>query len=73
LSTAFFATFIIAKNNNKNINTTKTQPIKPISSAIIENIKSDSANGKNKNFCLELNIPEPNNPPSEIPKIDCTS
>ena len=37
---------------------------------IIEKIKSDSANGKNKYFCLELKTPTPNIPPSEIPNID---
>lgn len=44
----------------------KVAPTKPNSSPIIEKIKSDSLNGKNKYFCLLLNNPTPNNPP--LPK-----
>ncbi len=73
LSGAFLATFIIHKNIKTNKIIIKSEPAKPVSSAITENIKSDSANGKNKYFCLELNIPEPNIPPREIPRSDCTS
>lgn len=73
LSVAFLEIFIIHKNNKTNNKTTNIEPTKPVSSAIIENIKSDSENGKNKYFCLELNIPTPNKPPREIPKSDWTS
>lgn len=73
LSGAFLATFIIAKNSKTKIIIKTKAPTKPVSSAIIEKIKSDSANGKNKNFCLELKIPDPNIPPREIPKSDWTS
>jgi len=57
-------------NNKTKSNITNNEPTKPVSSAIIENIKSDSENGKNKYFCLELKIPVPNIPPSAIPRID---
>ena len=73
LSLAFLATFMMHKNNKKYIKIKHTLPKKPVSSAMIEKIKSLSANGKNKYFCLELKSPEPKNPPSEIPSSDCTN
>ena len=47
-----------------------SEPTKPVSSAMIEKIKSDSENGKNKYFCLDLKTPVPNAPPRAMPKID---
>ena len=41
----------------------KAMPIINQSKPMIDNIKSDSENGKNKYFCLLLNNPTPNNPP----------
>lgn len=70
LSGAFFEVLIIHKNIKTNKKITNNAPTNPHSSAIIEKIKSDSANGKNKYFCLELNNPTPNTPPKEIPKRD---
>ena len=48
-------------------------PTKPVSSAIIEKIKSDSENGKKRYFCLELKIPEPKKLPRAIARSDWTS
>ena len=45
-------------------------PINPVSSAMIENIKSDSLNGKNNCACLELNNPTPHTPPLPIAYSD---
>ena len=73
LSLAFFATLIMQTNKSTKTTIKTLAPTKPVSSAIIEKIKSDSANGKNKYFCLELNKPEPNAPPSEIANKDCTN
>lgn len=73
LLSAIFATFKILTNNKTKIKIINKHPTKPNSSAIIENIKSDSANGRNKYFCLELKIPEPNIPPSDTAKSDWTN
>ena len=40
-------------------------PINPVSSPIMDRIKSDSENGKKAYFCLEPNIPVPNQPPEQ--------
>ena len=41
-------------------------PTNPNSSAMIENMKSLSENGKNKYFWRELNSPTPNHPPEPM-------
>ena len=51
----------IKKTDKSNI-----APTNPVSSTIIEKIKSDSENGKKRYFCLELKIPTPNQFPSPI-------
>lgn len=45
------------------------EPTKPNSSATIEKIKSDSANGKNKYFWRELKSPTPKVPHLKLNKI----
>lgn len=60
---ARFAILINATIKTAYTNKTNTEPTKPISSAIIEKMKSLSQNGKNKYFCLELKSPTPNQPP----------
>ena len=50
LSAALFAIFTIIKNKITNKLKRKITPTKPTSSAIIERIKSDSENGKNRYF-----------------------
>ena len=49
----YLISWIFSKNNKTKSEIINKQPTKPVSSAIIENIKSDSANGKNKYFCLD--------------------
>ena len=58
------------KNNNAK---KKNNPTKPIYSPITERIKSDSAKGKNANFCRELKSPTPNHPPEPNAYNDCKS
>ena len=50
----------------KNTQTKIMHPINPNSSATIENMKSDSLNGKNNSACLLLNKPTPQSPPLPI-------
>ena len=66
-SGAFKAILTSKKIKSAKADISKMQPIKPVSSPIIEKIKSDSANGKNKYFCLELKSPTPNQPPEPKP------
>ena len=63
LSLLFIAILIPLNINSPKIEINIIQPNNPNSSPIIEKIKSDSANGKNRYFCLLLNSPTPNNPP----------
>ncbi len=66
-SLLFCAIFIIENIRIANIVRTMVAPKKPNSSQIIEKMKSLSANGKYKYFCLEENNPTPNKPP--FPKL----
>ncbi len=52
---------------NRYAHSTTMHPSSPNSSPITLNIKSLSANGKNRYFCLELNKPTPKNPPAPSP------
>ena len=60
---AFIAIMIPRIITIKNTKIKNKQPTKPNSSAIIEKIKSLSAKGKKRYFCLELKSPTPNQPP----------
>ena len=73
LSGAFFAIFIMHTNKSTKIAITLSAPTKPVSSAIIAKMKSDSENGKNRYFCLEWKSPEPNIPPRDTPRSDWTN
>lgn len=73
LSGAILATLKTVKTKTTKSKIKKLTPTNPTSSAIIERMKSDSANGKNKYFCLDLKTPTPNIPPSAIPRSDWTS
>ena len=62
-SSAFVAALMPLKIKNMLTENRTNIPTKPSSSPIMERIKSLSAKGKKRYFCLELKSPVPNNPP----------
>ena len=63
LSFAFSAILSPIEITAKYISIRTKQPNKPVSSPIIEKIKSLSEKGRNKYFCRLLKSPTPNSPP----------